>query len=430
MKRILFSTAALTMALSLVSANPAQAVACTSYLSSQTGVTDNSTSTYCVLAIASGSNTWTAPANVTTINLLVVGGGGSGNGFLGGGNNFGGGGGGGLVVIANNFSVTPSGTYSITIGGGGLINYGSATGANGSSSIFGSITALGGGAGGDAVNTTLGQSGGSAGGTANNVSASIKSTYSGIGTAYGNNGGAGVVGGAAGGGGGAGSAGSSAVLNTGGAGGSGLLIDRNGSGEFVTGSGSTTYGAGGSGAGSASNNGSRGNGIGAGGGGASGMDGDGSAGIVIISYLIAQSSNSSSVTAIPVPDPKQKSSIDSFTPSSTSSESTTAVKVNGVFVEKVLNIQVNGVNLPDGSWVQTPTTIEFTVAKTTSKQLLITLFNGAVPVLQLEPIKVTLDTAALTSKAKPISITCSKVGRRDLVRRGVAPICPTGYQKK
>ena len=97
-----------------------------------------------------------------------------------------------------------------------------------------------------------------------------------------------------------------------------------------------------------------------------------------------------------------------------------------------MNIQVNGVNLPGGSWVQTPTIIQFTVAKTTAKQLLITIYNGAVPVLQLEPIKVTLDTSAVVStlKAKPISITCSKVGRRDLVRRGAAPVCPIGYIKK
>jgi hypothetical protein len=164
------------------------------------------------------------------------------------------------------------------------------------------------------------------------------------------------------------------------------------------------------------------------------MTGDGTSGIVIISYLISQSSNSGSVTAtqIPIPDPKQKSSIDSFTPASTSSESSTAVSVNGVFVEKIVNIQVNGVNLPEGSWIQTPTTIRFTVAKTTSKQLSITLFNGAVPVLQLEPIKVTLDATAVvsTSKAKPISITCSKVGRRDISRRGTMPVCPSGYIKK
>jgi hypothetical protein len=162
------------------------------------------------------------------------------------------------------------------------------------------------------------------------------------------------------------------------------------------------------------------------------MDGDGTAGIVIISYLIPQSSNSGSITAIPIPDPKQKSSIDSFTPASTSSESSTAVRVNGVFFENIVNIQVNGVNLPAGNWVQTSTTISFTVAKTKSKQLSITLFNGSVPVLQLEPIKVTLDTAVVpvTSNVKSSAITCIKPGRRDILRRGAAPTCPIGYQKK
>jgi hypothetical protein len=339
-----------------------------------------------------------------------------------------------LVVIANNFTVTPSASYSITIGESGTINYPSGIGSDGTPTIFGSITALGGGAGGDAINTTLGRPGGSAGGSANGANVSSKSTYSGAGTAYGNNGGAGITGGGAGGGGGAGSAGSSANGNTGGAGGSGLLIELDGSGDFVTGSGTTTYGAGGSGAGSSSGNGGRGIGVGAGGGGSDVMTGDGSAGIVIISYLISQSSNSGSVAAtqIPIPDPKQKSSIESSTPTSTSSESETAINVSGVFIEKVVNIQVNGVNLPEGSWVQTPTSIRFTVAKTTSKQLVITLYNGAVPVLQLEPIKVILEASAVvsTSKAKPISITCSKLGRRDIARRGAAPICPSGYIKR
>ncbi len=434
MKRTLISIAALTLVLSLVSGAPVQAATCISYLSSQTGVTDNSTSTYCVLEIASGNNTWTAPANVTSINLLVVGGGGAGNGHMGGApSNAGGGGGGGLVVIANGFSVTGGSSYSITIGGGGLIDYGSDAATDGANTIFGSITSLGGGAGGDEVNRTLGHSGGSAGGSANGANVSTKSTYSGAGNAYGNNGGAGTVGGAAGGGGGAGTAGASATLSTGGAGGNGLLIDLNGNGEFVTESGTTTYGAGGGGA-SASASGQRTAGIGSGGGGANPMTGDGTAGIVIISYLISQSSNSGSVAAtqIPIPDPKQKSSIDSFTPLSTSSESTTSVNVVGVFVEKIVNIGVNGVNLPEGGWVQTPTSIRFTVAKTTSKQLVITLYNGAVPVLQLEPIKVILEASVVvsTSKAKPISITCSKVGRRDIARRGAAPVCPSGYVKK
>ena len=61
--------------------------------------------------------TYTAPATTNAINLLVVGGGGGG----GGGHpsyTAGAGGAGGLIYL-NNLSVTPGGTYSVTIGEGG-----------------------------------------------------------------------------------------------------------------------------------------------------------------------------------------------------------------------------------------------------------------------------------------------------------------------
>jgi hypothetical protein len=397
-------------------------------LSNQSGVTDNSTSTYCVLEIASGTNTWTAPTGITSINLLVVGGGGAGNGHMGGSANYGGGGGGGLVVIANSFSVTGGSSYSISIGSGGAINYPTDSASSGQSTIFGSITALGGGAGGEAVTKTA-SAGGSSGGSANGGNVVAKSTYSGPGTSYGNAGGAGTLGFGAGGGGGAGSAGGNASMAAAGSGGSGLLIDLDGTGNFVTGSGATTYGAGGGGA-SSGGTGSAGTGVGAGGGGSNPMAGDGTAGIVIIVYTIA---GPAPAQAEPLfPSPAQKSKIDSFTPTSTSSESETAVVVTGNFNEKIVNIQVNGVNLPAGSWTQSSTKIQFTLAKSKSEKILILIFNGAVPVLDLAPItvnQVSIKTAS-TIANKPITITCSKAGRRDLTRKGLAPICPSGYQKR
>ena len=58
------------------------------------------------------TGTFTSPANVTTVEVLLVAGGG------GGGNNPGGGGGGGQVV-KKYLTVSPSTAYTITIGAGG-----------------------------------------------------------------------------------------------------------------------------------------------------------------------------------------------------------------------------------------------------------------------------------------------------------------------
>ena len=77
------------------------------------------------------------PLSATSLDYIVIAGGGSGGaGSVSGGVNGGGGGGGALV---GQLAIT-SGTYVVTVGGGG------AGGGNGTSSSFGAITALGGGA--------------------------------------------------------------------------------------------------------------------------------------------------------------------------------------------------------------------------------------------------------------------------------------------
>lgn len=65
-----------------------------------------------------GSGTWTAPAGITSIKLLMVGGGGGGGNNRGNGN--GGGGGGGGIVYHPSVSVTPGQSYSYSVGSGGV----------------------------------------------------------------------------------------------------------------------------------------------------------------------------------------------------------------------------------------------------------------------------------------------------------------------
>lgn len=93
------------------------------------------------------TQSWTAPADVTSVDILLVGGGGGAGGNAGTATGSGGGGGGG--VLQDSVPVTPSTAYTITIGAGGAGGTSApGHGGDGSSSTFGSLrTCYGGGRG-------------------------------------------------------------------------------------------------------------------------------------------------------------------------------------------------------------------------------------------------------------------------------------------
>jgi hypothetical protein len=264
-------------------------------------------STVVFTTVGSGQS-WTAPAGVASVAVLVVAGGGGGGTGTGGG-----GGGAGGVIYNSSYSVTPGNSYSITVGAGGQ---GSASGAtqatNGSNSVFDSLTAVGGGFGGNESGTAgwrNGNSGGSGGG----------GTYNGTGGAgtasqgnTGGNGRSGASGGgntwSGGGGGGAGAVGQAGQVLAGGNGGAGVAYSISGVTTFYggggagsvqsTSGGTVTKGSGGAGGGGdavADQTGSQtaigfngANGLGGGGGGsgdnATSIAGNGGSGIVIVSW--------------------------------------------------------------------------------------------------------------------------------------------------
>lgn len=199
---------------------------------------------------------WTNQPPIRTDYLIVAGGGG------GGANNGGGGGGGGF--LQGTIAVTPNSSLTVTVGAGG----GSTT--NGNNSVFGSLTAIGGGAGAGGI-SGAGSDGGSGGG----------GTYAGLpGQAVANQGNPGGVGdgistnGIQGGGGGAGSKGINGAYSV-------LKSGDGGAGAASTISGTrTAYAGGGGSSSSASSVGGTG---GAGGGGdgysGSGFPVSGSAGV-------------------------------------------------------------------------------------------------------------------------------------------------------
>ena len=116
------------------------------------------------------SGTFSVPVGVTSVNVLIVAGGGSGGFYnaCGGGAYWAGGGGAGGLIYRPAFPVTPGGTVSVTVGDGGTIGFdGPAQAPSGQDSVFGTLTAKGGGGAGSSYAPNIsynGSPGGSGGG--------------------------------------------------------------------------------------------------------------------------------------------------------------------------------------------------------------------------------------------------------------------------
>jgi hypothetical protein len=245
--------------------------------------------------------TWGGSMSTPYVEYLVVaGGGGGGGGYQGGG-----GGAGGL--LQGIVPVTNGTSYTVTVGAAGTAGPSSTTpnGGNGQNSVFGNITAIGGGGGGaygTGPQSTAGATGaaGGSGGGAGLISNSITQGIPGQGV-FGQGNAGGTASGysspyAGGGGGGAGTVGSSGGGTAAANGGAGIASGINGTVTAYAGGGAGgtysasggTGGVGGGGAGSQGANGTNGSTNTGGGGGASGVTGytggSGGSGIVIISY--------------------------------------------------------------------------------------------------------------------------------------------------
>jgi hypothetical protein len=223
-----------------------------------------------------------------SVNYLIVAGGGGGS----SGNSGGGGGAGGLLT--GNAGVSPSVSYTVTVGAGGSAG---TPGTSGGSSSFTPVTttALGGGNGQYGASSNAGSGGSGGGGSLYNVPGSGTS-----GQGFGGGGGGVGAADAAGGGGGAGGVGTSGVVNSqGGAGGVGVSSSISGSALNYAGGGGGGYyagatpAAGGSGVGGNGGNNStaattgttnRGGGGGGGGYSSGNASANGGSGVVIISY--------------------------------------------------------------------------------------------------------------------------------------------------
>lgn len=248
------------------------------------------------------SNTsWTAPAGVTQVEVLVVAGGG------GGGHNGGGGGGAGGLLYSTAYTVTPGTSYNITVGTGGAPSTASVNlASNGTNSVFDALTAFGGGGGNSRSVSGSILAGGSGGGGGSAIGSASQAAGQGI-AGQGTNGGAGTApdlgaNAAGGGGGGAGQSGQAGTHVLAGGGGHGLNFSITGTPTWYAGGGGGGtcvnglnpaqggLGGGGSGGIATSANGvagTAGTGGGGGGGNGAGAAATGGSGVVIIKYSVA-----------------------------------------------------------------------------------------------------------------------------------------------
>jgi hypothetical protein len=186
-----------------------------------------------------GSATFTPSFNGQVEVLVVAGGGGGGTYAAGAG------GGAGGLLYASSYGVSAGTGITVTVGAGGTGgNWGSVVNATqGSNSVFGPLTAIGGGRGGTGWVQQVGGNGGSGGGGGGyDGSGGTFTIAGGTGiTGQGNNGGLGrgISGnrGAGGGGGGAGQVGGDSTTNSGGNGGNGLPYSLSGFSTYYAGGG-------------------------------------------------------------------------------------------------------------------------------------------------------------------------------------------------
>ena len=140
--------------------------------------------------------------------------------------------------------------------------------------------------------------------------------------------------------------------------------------------------------------------------------------------------------AVPVPDPVQQSKITALSVSTAIAGTSTPVTVSGTFVEKISAIHVNGVALAAGSWIQTSSSVAFTMPGKSAGTYQIQIYNGSAPVMKVQnftftaPIVVVAPTPAPSVKQKVTYIRCAKPGRGTRVAYGINPTCPEGYVKK
>jgi hypothetical protein len=92
------------------------------------------------------------------------------------------------------------------------------------------------------------------------------------------------------------------------------------------------------------------------------------------------------VKAEPVPDPIQMSEITGTSVSSPDAGNNVTITILGKFPQAVRNVDVNDRRISLDSWMQDSSTITFTVPATASGSYAVQIWNGSLPLLQVQTI--------------------------------------------
>ena len=90
----------------------------------------------------------------------------------------------------------------------------------------------------------------------------------------------------------------------------------------------------------------------------------------------------------PIPDPIQMSEITGASVSAPDASNNVTITITGKFSETVRNIDVNDRRIPPYGWVQDSSTITFTVPAVASGTYEVQIWNGSIPLLQVQTIKI------------------------------------------
>ena len=93
--------------------------------------------------------------------------------------------------------------------------------------------------------------------------------------------------------------------------------------------------------------------------------------------------NATPPPAPPIPDPKQLSKVMGISPESAVPGKATPVVISGTFIEKIVNVTINGIALSTGSWKQTSTSVSLSIPKGSPGKYSIALYNGSAPLLSV-----------------------------------------------
>jgi len=143
------------------------------------------------------------------------------------------------------------------------------------------------------------------------------------------------------------------------------------------------------------------------------------------------------VIPVIISDPVQQSTITSITPASAPADLPTQIVISGKFIESIVGIEINSRPLSSGSWIQTPTSLSFTMPSKSPGRYFIQLFNGSVPLLTEQRVTITptpipypTPTVPIAVQPKVIYIHCVNPIHGTRIAYGVNPMCPHGYVKK